>query len=108
MQSRKDVSVDMGAFRRGAGCAHCNHTGYLGRIGVYELLEFHRDLTEVLARGDSADFVRAARAAEGFEPLERVALRYAQEAITTVPEVMRIAVDIDAESALGGNQPALN
>ncbi|MBI1732541.1 MAG: type II/IV secretion system protein [Gammaproteobacteria bacterium] len=108
VQSRKDVSVDMGAFRRGAGCAHCNHTGYLGRIGVYELLEFHRDLTEVLARGDSADFVRAARAAEGFEPLERVALRYAQEAITTVPEVMRIAVDIDAESALGGNQPALN
>ena len=99
LQSFRGITLDMNAFRRGAGCAHCNHVGYAGRIGVYELLEFHRGLTEVLARGDSTEFFRIARQAEGFESLEKVALRYAMDGITTVSEVMRIAADLDVVAA---------
>ena len=99
LQSFRGITLDMNAFRRGAGCAHCNHVGYTGRIGVYELLEFHRGLTEVLARGDSTEFFRIARQAEGFESLETVALRYAMEGITTLSEVMRIAADLDVVAA---------
>ena len=33
-----DTQEDM-HFHRGRGCTYCNHTGYQGRIGVYELLE---------------------------------------------------------------------
>jgi MSHA biogenesis protein MshE len=95
----RNLNPDLSSFRKGAGCAHCNHAGYAGRIGVYELLEFHRDLTEVLARGDSAEFFRVARKAEGFEPLERVALRYAMDGITTISEVMRIAADLETQVA---------
>jgi MSHA biogenesis protein MshE len=100
LRSFPGLTVDQEAFRRGAGCAHCNHTGYSGRIGVYELLEFQRELTEVLARGDTAEFAHRARHAEGYEPLERVALRYAQEGITTLAEVMRIAADIEMTGVL--------
>jgi type IV pilus assembly protein PilB len=26
------------AFRKGDGCSHCQHTGYKGRVGIFELL----------------------------------------------------------------------
>jgi MSHA biogenesis protein MshE len=95
LQSFRDRRIDPNVFRRGAGCPHCNNLGYSGRIGVFELLEFTRELTEVLSRGDTAAFFHAARRAEGFEPLEQVALRYAIDGVTTIAEVMRITADMD-------------
>ncbi len=105
LKSFKDMPMDMNAFRKGAGCAHCNQTGYSGRIGVYELLEFHRELSDTLAHADGAEFFRVARQAEGFEPLERVALRNALNGVTTVAEVMRISADLDTVTNTTGHTP---
>jgi MSHA biogenesis protein MshE len=82
-------------FKRGTGCGYCNNTGYQGRIGVYELLEFDQQLTDVLSQGDTAAFAKAARNARGFKQLNMVALQYATEGITSIDEVMRISADID-------------
>jgi len=82
-------------FKRGTGCGYCNNTGYQGRIGVYELLEFNRELSDALSIGDSTNFARLARTARGFRPLNMVALQYATEGITTMEEVLRISADID-------------
>ena len=82
-------------YRKGAGCGYCNSTGYQGRIGVYELLEFDQHLTDILSQGDTAEFAIEARNAKGFTPLNMVALQYAMEGITTIEEVMRISADID-------------
>ena len=83
-------------FKKGLGCAHCNYTGYLGRIGVYELLELDKDLSNVLSHGDSANFIKAAMNSRYFRPLNMVALQYAVEGITTMDEVIRISADIDS------------
>jgi len=83
-------------FRKGAGCPHCNYTGYHGRIGVYEYLEFNQTLSEALASGESNVFNQAARKAEGFRTLSNVALQYAAEGITTLEEVLRISADVEA------------
>ncbi|MGD8827919.1 MAG: GspE/PulE family protein, partial [Gammaproteobacteria bacterium] len=69
-------------FRKGAGCPYCGHTGYRGRIGVYELLEMDETLTDALRRDDSAEFARAARARKGFRPLLMCALDYAAQGTT--------------------------
>ncbi|MEE8321989.1 MAG: GspE/PulE family protein, partial [Gammaproteobacteria bacterium] len=82
-------------FKKGMGCAHCSYTGYQGRIGVYELLEFDRKLSDTLGHGDSASFARMARNAKGFRSLNLVALQYATEGVTTMDEVLRISADID-------------
>ncbi|OGT36371.1 MAG: MSHA biogenesis protein MshE [Gammaproteobacteria bacterium RBG_16_51_14] len=82
-------------FKTGIGCAHCNYTGYQGRIGVYELLEFDRMLSDTLSQGDSANFTRMARSARGYRPLNMVALQYATEGVTNMQEVLRISADID-------------
>ncbi len=83
-------------FKKGIGCARCNYTGYQGRIGVYELLEFDRNLSEILSHGDSAQFVKEARNSKYFRSLNMVALQYAVEGITTMDEVIRISADIDS------------
>jgi MSHA biogenesis protein MshE len=83
-------------FKKGVGCAHCSYTGYQGRIGVYELLEFDRELSTILSHGDSADFNKAALNSRHFRPLNMVALQYAVEGITTMDEVIRISADIES------------
>jgi MSHA biogenesis protein MshE len=83
-------------FKKGIGCAHCNYTGYQGRIGVYELLEFDKELSNALSYGDTGLFIEKATNSRHFRPLNMVALQYAVEGITTMDEVIRISADIDS------------
>lgn len=96
-------SLENVTFKKGIGCARCNYTGYSGRIGVYELLEFDQELADALSHADGATFARMARNIPGYKSLESVALDYAVEGITTVAEVLRISADVaaltDPESA---------
>ena len=58
-----------GSYKTGAGCNHCNKTGYVGRIGVYELLEMDADLADALRTGDAQVF--AARThSTSYRPLD--------------------------------------
>lgn len=79
------------AFKKGAGCQHCNHLGYRGRIGVYELLEMRHETLDALRRNDSAGFIAAARATPGFKTFTEQALELVKQGMTTLHEVMRIS-----------------
>ncbi|MFH0818704.1 MAG: ATPase, T2SS/T4P/T4SS family [Patescibacteria group bacterium] len=37
-------------FFRGVGCARCNHTGYKGRVGIYEILEVDQELAGLISK----------------------------------------------------------
>jgi MSHA biogenesis protein MshE len=93
-------------FHKGIGCPHCSYTGYSGRIGVYELLEFDQKLSDSLAHGDGTSFTRTARNVPGFVSLETVALQDAFNGITSVDEVLRISADVDAYTEqITGTEP---
>ncbi|NOT86218.1 MAG: type II/IV secretion system protein, partial [Methylococcaceae bacterium] len=77
-------------FKQGLGCHQCNHTGYKGRIGVYELLELSDATLDALRRNDVAAFTQAALQTPGFTRFTSCAADYAQQGITTVSEVLRI------------------
>ena len=81
-------------FKYGAGCAHCNNTGYRGRIGVFELLLIDQKLADALRREDTAEFTRAAKEQKGFRPLSICALEYAVKGLTSLEEVFRVAEQI--------------
>ncbi len=49
-----------GTLLHGRGCAHCNGTGYRGRLGVYEMLEMTQPMVEAAAHQDSVHFMQAA------------------------------------------------
>ncbi|TAN48648.1 MAG: MSHA biogenesis protein MshE [Methylococcaceae bacterium] len=86
-------------FYRGDGCNQCNNTGYLGRVGVYELLELSVAMMRALQKNDSILFTRTAQADPAFRSLARCALDYAEQGLTTVEEVQRIANESIAEDA---------
>jgi MSHA biogenesis protein MshE len=90
----QEISGNPGApqtFHEGSGCNQCNHTGYHGRIGVYELLEIDYSLADALRRNDPAGFEDGARAQDGYRTLVQNALDYAREGITSLAEVMRLS-----------------
>ncbi len=89
-----------GSFKRGAGCAHCNYTGYDGRVGIYEFLELDNQLSKVLGKGDTAEFAEIARSRPGYFSLEQTVLLYAMKGITTIDEALRISADIDVDLPL--------
>ncbi len=78
-------------LKQGIGCQYCNHTGYRGRIGVYELLEMGHNTLDALRRNDSAAFVIAARSTPNFKTFSEQAMELVKQGLTTVQEIMRIS-----------------
>jgi MSHA biogenesis protein MshE len=78
-------------FKQGLGCPHCNHSGFRGRVGVYELLELGHETLEALRMNDSSRFMAAAKSTPGYKCFSDQALDLVRQGITTVDEVQRIS-----------------
>ncbi|MBI4293703.1 MAG: Flp pilus assembly complex ATPase component TadA [Betaproteobacteria bacterium] len=79
----------------GAGCTHCNGTGYQGRTGVYEMLEMTNAVVEAANQPDVNIFMREARRQMGANSLRSDAMRLVGEGRTTVEEAMRISNEFE-------------
>lgn len=82
--------------KRGRGCSACNGTGYVGRQGVYEMLEMDAELTQLASRSDPAGFLRAARASMEGHTLSHHALELVRQGRTSLAEAMRVGHDTDS------------
>ena len=78
-------------YSHGRGCQSCGFTGYSGRVGVFELLEFDEPMTEALRRGEPESFALAAKASRGYLSLVDVAYDYACQGVTSIDEVLKLA-----------------
>lgn len=76
-------------FLRGAGCALCSDTGYVGRIGVYEVLRVTDEMRDLVVRNAPVDDIRKLAIDQGMVPLRDQALRLVADDVTTIAEVMR-------------------
>jgi type IV pilus assembly protein PilB len=75
---------------KGAGCAACSRSGYLGRRGVFEMLEVTSDLRRALLSGaDEATIGDLARQ-HGHVPLREAGLVLANHGKTTYEEILRV------------------
>ncbi len=75
------------------GCQVCGDTGYLGRIGVYEILEVTPRLRTAISKGKTADEIRDIALEEGMHTLSMAAARLVKEGITSYHEFLRIRMD---------------
>lgn len=81
---------------RAKGCDKCMGKGYLGRTGIYELLEITPDLRTMIAERKDAQALRSAAMKSGFRTLQSNAVEYILNGTTTIEEVMRVTQkDID-------------
>ncbi|MDA0799026.1 MAG: GspE/PulE family protein [Chloroflexi bacterium] len=76
-------------FFIGEGCNLCGHTGYQGRIGIFEFMQVSEEIRRLIAGKSTADEIRAQAIREGMIPLEKAGMMMVKEGITTISEVMR-------------------
>jgi len=86
---------DQHDYKHGRGCSRCNGTGYLGRLGVYEMLDMNQTLVEAIGHQDPAYFLKIAREQMAGETLRSQAALLVRSGKTTVAEAMRISNQLD-------------
>lgn len=74
---------------KGKGCPHCYHTGYQGRMGVFEVLVLSRKAKMMISEGRPKAELMALLQKEDFTTLRQNCVRLVLEGITTIEEGMR-------------------
>ncbi|MDX1996757.1 MAG: type IV-A pilus assembly ATPase PilB [Thermoanaerobaculia bacterium] len=77
---------------RGRGCDRCSNTGYKGRVGLYEVMEIHDDMRELVLSGASAVELRQKAVENGMITLRGSGLQKIRDGLTTIDEVVRETV----------------
>ncbi len=75
------------------GCPLCNETGFVGRIGVYEIMPVSRSLQAVIARGATADKIEEQALKEGMLTLKLAAGNLVKQGITSISEMKKIVYE---------------
>jgi type IV pilus assembly protein PilB len=78
-----------GAFEPGS-CVRCGHTGYRGRIGLYEVMTMSAELRRLILEKRPADELRRVAQAEGMRTLRQDGLEKIRAGTTSVSEVLRV------------------
>ncbi|MEK7631374.1 MAG: GspE/PulE family protein [Patescibacteria group bacterium] len=77
-------------FYRGKGCKQCNHEGYKGRIGIYEILEVTHDIADLILNKCTTEDLRRAAQKQGMLTMAEDGFIKAKYGITTIEEVLRV------------------
>jgi type II secretory ATPase GspE/PulE/Tfp pilus assembly ATPase PilB-like protein len=85
-----EVLKDNRDFFMGKGCKSCHETGYLGRIGVYEILEMNDFIREAIMRRADAGEVKKIAIKNGMTTLLEDGFKKAVAGETTIEEVLRV------------------
>jgi type IV pilus assembly protein PilB len=75
-------------FMRGRGCAHCNHTGYRGRLGIFEMMKMNGAIREMTFKREPTQAIRRAARLHGMRTLLEDGVIKALKGITTLDEVL--------------------
>jgi len=74
----------------GEGCAECRGTGYRGRAGVFEILDFTEKMKSIVSRtSDTGAIFKAARE-DGMSTLRESAIRKMLQGVTTYEEIVSV------------------
>jgi len=77
-------------WREAVGCPECQHTGYRGRIGIYELVPVDEAMQQAVVSGASHAQLRAMARERGHRFLREDGLIKAWQGLTSVDEVLRV------------------
>ena len=76
-------------YWHGIGCNYCGHTGYLDRIGVYELLQMTPEIKRLIVGWATQDELRRLAQKQGMRTLREEAINLVAQDTTTISEVVR-------------------
>jgi type IV pilus assembly protein PilB len=77
---------------RPVGCRSCSNTGYRGRLALHEVMPVSEEIERLTVSHSSAHDVQRAAIAEGMDMLRVDGMRKAAAGLTSLAEVLRVAV----------------
>ncbi|MCX7916875.1 MAG: ATPase, T2SS/T4P/T4SS family [bacterium] len=77
---------------KGKGCSLCDFTGYYGRIAIYEVLEFTKEIREMILKKKSDDEVKEFAIKQGMKTLRESAIKKVINGITTLSEALTVTI----------------
>ena len=88
LQLRRSDVEDRTLFR-GRGCDKCNHSGYKGRMAIFEIMRLDDQLRQIILTQASTNVLRAEARKRGMRSLRDTGLMAIYEGQTTIDEVVR-------------------
>jgi type IV pilus assembly protein PilB len=85
----KQSEIDKVKVYKGTGCQECGDTGYLGRQGVYEILEINQELQSAIVEEKKASELLIIARKNGFKTLDEIARTHVQNGIISYEEFLR-------------------
>jgi general secretion pathway protein E len=89
-----ETGAPLTEMKRGVGCTFCADTGFLGRIGVFEILTLNEDLRHLILTGAPSSSIRERAVADGMVPMRRDGMIKAKQGIVTPAEIVRSVYSI--------------
>jgi len=81
-------------FQHGEGCDFCSNTGYIGRVGLFEVMLVSDKIQRMLVKGATPQQIEAQAIKEGMIPMRRDGMMKVKEGITTPSEVLKSVFSI--------------
>ncbi len=77
-------------FRRGKGCPKCRQTGFLGRTGIFEMLDVSEPIRALILKNATAAEIAGLASSKGMRLLRQAGLARVAQGVTTIEEVVRV------------------
>jgi general secretion pathway protein E len=94
--TRGAAAQNPGKIFEAAGCLECRETGYLGRLGIYEIMQLTPSLKALITAEFDVAKLRTLAFAEGMVALRIAGLRKVAQGETTIDETLGASPDPDA------------
>ncbi len=78
---------------RARGCPACQHTGYQGRTGIYELMLVDDDVRQLILKNVDSGSIKAAAVGRGMQTLLEHGASKVARGITTAAEVLSVTAE---------------
>lgn len=75
---------------KGAGCERCFNSGFVGRVGIFEMMELSDELRKLIMRNADASEITMAARRSGMRTLREDGWMKVEAGVTTAEEVMRV------------------
>ena len=95
---RNDLNIDSTEtikLTKGRGCAFCSHSGYRGRVGIYEIITVTPKIRQLINSRAATDVIKEQAIEEGMQTLKANCLRLVIDGKTTISELVRVAYSND-------------
>src|SRR3989344_558846 len=75
---------------KGKGCKICRNSGFLGRVGIFEVLEVSNEIKRLITLKSNAEDISKQAIAEGMKTMMEDGLYKIARGLTTIEEVIRV------------------